>query len=728
MGKNRSASGLTNIIQYDDSGNITFVSGSTTLMSVSSSGAITTTGTISGSDATNALLLNGTGSLAFTTTASYNVASASLSSRTTQVERTYASTGSNTFTGAQFVSDTSNAISFTSTASLYSDGGLRVQGNSFVSGTAYFNNIVVYGTSSIQYITSSQVNVGTNIITVNTDTPAVRFGGLAVFDSGSTQLTGSILWDSEKNHWIYSNPSGSTYSGGMLISGPRSSALGSEQGTTSCMLLVGQGGDHLTSSLVYHSSTCTSFYSNTLFVSSSGNVGIGVTPSASDTFPALQVGRAGFMGAGNDVNISANAYYSSPSWKYIATESSALYNISGNIHSWYSAASGTANGAISWIERMRITCTGNVGIGACTPTGGISGTETALEILNSNVSVIALTSTSASGKKYQMYSSNDGGLFFRDGTSSVQRMMISTLGNIGIGTTSPFNFGSGHRTLDVRGDTNSSIGALFVGNCDRSAVLGAYINPGAGATVGTSTNHYLQLVTCDVERVRITSNGIACFTCPISVGFAATIGTQGGTDTTVIGGGSGVGSTVRMNYAGGTMQNLFQGNGDNFVNCVTGKLNAAGGIKFANGATTLNYYEQGTWTPRLKNGSFTTNAGTSNKGWYTRIGNLVTVGGTLDWGAGSGAQDGNSLQITCLPFASSNADNERNVGQPGAPAANSIGFKCAGKGQLVLVNDPGNVFIYLIETFQDGSYTTYIHNPLVSNAGTIYGFQITYHI
>jgi hypothetical protein len=262
MGKNRSASGLTNVIQYDNNGNIAFVSGSTTLMQVSSSGAITTTGTISGGAAADALLLNGTGSLAFVTTASYNVASSSFSSRTTQVERTYATTGSNTFTGAQFASDTSNAISFTSTASLYSDGGLRVQGNSFVSGTAYFNNIVVYGTSSIQYITSSQVNVGTNIITVNTDTPAVRFGGLAVFDSGSTQLTGSILWDSEKNHWVYSNPSGSTYSGGMFISGPRSSALGSEQGTTACMLLVGQGSDHLTSSMIYHDSNRTCFYTN----------------------------------------------------------------------------------------------------------------------------------------------------------------------------------------------------------------------------------------------------------------------------------------------------------------------------------------------------------------------------------------------------------------------------------------------------------------------------------
>jgi hypothetical protein len=43
----------------------------------------------------------------------------------------------------------------------------------------------------------------------------------------------------------------------MFISGPRSAALGSEQGTTSCMLLAGQGGDHLTSSMIYHSSTVT---------------------------------------------------------------------------------------------------------------------------------------------------------------------------------------------------------------------------------------------------------------------------------------------------------------------------------------------------------------------------------------------------------------------------------------------------------------------------------------
>jgi len=46
MGKPQSQSGLINVISYDTNGNISFVSGSTTLMSVSSSKDITTTGKI----------------------------------------------------------------------------------------------------------------------------------------------------------------------------------------------------------------------------------------------------------------------------------------------------------------------------------------------------------------------------------------------------------------------------------------------------------------------------------------------------------------------------------------------------------------------------------------------------------------------------------------------------------------------------------------------------------
>ena len=220
MSKVRDISGLANIIKTDANGNVTFVSGSTTLMAISSSGAVTSTGTIGGSNSS-----------------------------------TLATTGSNIFTGQQYVSNTNAPVNFTDTASLYTDGGLRVGKDAYVSGTLYLNNLTVYGTQSVNYITSSQLDIADNIITVNTNTPQIRFGGIAVRDSGSegTGLTGSLLWDSQNNHWVYTNPSGSSYSGGMLISGPRASSLGEEQGTTFNALMKGQGGDHITSSGIFES-------------------------------------------------------------------------------------------------------------------------------------------------------------------------------------------------------------------------------------------------------------------------------------------------------------------------------------------------------------------------------------------------------------------------------------------------------------------------------------------
>jgi hypothetical protein len=229
MSKVRDISGLANIIKTDANGNVTFVSGSTTLMAISSSGAVTSTGAIGGSNSA-----------------------------------TLATTGSNTFTGQQYVSNTNAPVNFTDTASLYTDGGLRVGKDAYVSGTLYLNNLTVYGTQSVNYITSSQLDIADNIITVNTSTPQIRFGGIAVRDSGSegTGLTGSLLWDSQNNHWVYTNPSGSSYSGGMMISGPRASSLGEEQGTTFNALMKGQGGDHITSSGIFESGSRTGIGTN----------------------------------------------------------------------------------------------------------------------------------------------------------------------------------------------------------------------------------------------------------------------------------------------------------------------------------------------------------------------------------------------------------------------------------------------------------------------------------
>ena len=140
--------------------------------------------------------------------------------------------GGNTFTGTQIVS-----------ASMYVQGDL-----------------IVLGTSSIQYISASSVSIGTNIVQLNTSQPAVRFAGISVQDSGSAQgVTGSIFWDGCCNKWIYSNPSGVGYSGGMLISGPRNTgSIGNEVGLTCNYLATSIGSDHISSSAIYHdpSTTC----------------------------------------------------------------------------------------------------------------------------------------------------------------------------------------------------------------------------------------------------------------------------------------------------------------------------------------------------------------------------------------------------------------------------------------------------------------------------------------
>jgi uncharacterized membrane protein YcgQ (UPF0703/DUF1980 family) len=168
----------------------------------------------------------------------------------------FAQTGSNTFTGTQYTSNTTNSTGFSSTAALYTDGGMRVTKDAYVSGTIYVNNLTVYGTQSVQYITSSEFVISDNIINLNANTSLARFGGIAVYDSGSNNLTGSFLWDSVNNKWIYSNPSGSAYDGGMAMFGPRNtSGLGNEQGTTFNALMKGQGGDHITSSLITDTGT-----------------------------------------------------------------------------------------------------------------------------------------------------------------------------------------------------------------------------------------------------------------------------------------------------------------------------------------------------------------------------------------------------------------------------------------------------------------------------------------
>ena len=234
-------------------------------------------------------------------------------------------------------------------------------------------NLTVIGTSSFTYTTSSIVQVGSNTIQLNTNNPSARFGGLTVIDSGSfgTSSTGSLFWDSSNNKWIYSNPSGSTYDGGMLISGPRNtSGLGNETGMVENFVAVGQGTDHIQAGTIYNSGSTTqitgsllinssgtgydlSVGSDKLFVSASGDVGIGTaTP-----LDKLSVAGDISMRFGQDVLRARGFAYS----KLLET------GYDGVVNQDYLKIYTAGEGANNANPKITIQRDGNVGIGTSTP-------------------------------------------------------------------------------------------------------------------------------------------------------------------------------------------------------------------------------------------------------------------------------------------------------------------------------------------------------------------------
>jgi len=103
-------------------------------------------------------------------------------------------------------------------------------------------------------------------------------------------------------------------------------------------------------------------------IDSSGNFGLGVTPSAGNGGKTIEVNTLGNIirgGTVNDMNVDSNAYFNS-GWKYAGTGYATRYACGANIgnHEWYIAASGTAGNAISFTQAMTLTAGGNLLVGA----------------------------------------------------------------------------------------------------------------------------------------------------------------------------------------------------------------------------------------------------------------------------------------------------------------------------------------------------------------------------
>jgi len=109
-----------------------------------------------------------------------------------------------------------------------------------------------------------------------------------------------------------------------------------------------------------------------LRLDSSGNLGLGVTPSAwGSTFKAAQIGVGASL-AGRTANytqfyLMANSYYDGSNFKYLSSAAASYYHNDNGAHIWTTAPSGTAGNTISFTQAMTLDASGRLGIGTTSP-------------------------------------------------------------------------------------------------------------------------------------------------------------------------------------------------------------------------------------------------------------------------------------------------------------------------------------------------------------------------
>ena len=98
---------------------------------------------------------------------------------------------------------------------------------------------------------------------------------------------------------------------------------------------------------------------------SSGNLGLGVTPSAWSGGPANEIiGLSLWANATNGGYLVQNAYYNGSNWIYKTTSQASYYLQGTGSHYWYNAPSGTAGNAITFTQAMTLSAAGNLQVPA----------------------------------------------------------------------------------------------------------------------------------------------------------------------------------------------------------------------------------------------------------------------------------------------------------------------------------------------------------------------------
>jgi len=179
---------------------------------------------------------------------------------------------------------------------------------------------------------------------------------------------------------------------------------------------------------------------------SSGNLGLGVTPSAWSGMKAFQLGDGTFAmssdGAGaGDGSLTWNGYYNGTNWIYGYTGGVATrYRQNESGHAWFTAPSGTAGNAITFTQAMTLDASGRLGVGTTSPTYPLTvqanSSTQGFRLIGRASDNIANMSFVANDGSTEYAFINTGATYLALGVNSAERARITSGGDLLVGNTS----------------------------------------------------------------------------------------------------------------------------------------------------------------------------------------------------------------------------------------------------------------------------------------------------